>query len=126
MSDSISIFTKIINREIPATIQYEDEDFIAINDISPKAPVHVLIIPKKQYETLEQVDLEDEAFHAQLLNTVRKVAKKLNISENYKVFLNVGKKVQQVHHIHVHLTGGWDQAASIEKIEEEAATLINE
>lgn len=124
MSDSI--FTKIINREIPATFQYEDDNFIAINDISPKAPVHVLVIPKKQYETLEMVNLEDTTFHAQLLIAVRKVAEKMNISENYKVFINVGKKVQQVHHIHVHVTGGWDQEESIEKIEDEAAALINE
>lgn len=124
MSDSI--FTKIINREIPATIQYEDDDFIAINDISPKAPVHVLVIPKKQYETLEMVDLADAAFHARLLITVRKVAKKMNISDNYKIFINVGKRVQQVHHIHVHVTGGWNQKKSIEDIENEAAALINE
>lgn len=124
MSDSI--FTKIINREIPATIQYEDDDFIAINDISPKAPVHVLVIPKKQYETLEMVDLDDASFHAKLLITVRKVAEKMNISDNYKIFMNVGKRVQQVHHIHVHVTGGWNQKKSIEDIENEAAALINE
>lgn len=125
MPNTDSIFTKIINREIPATIQYEDDSFIAINDISPKAPVHVLVVPKKPYQTLEEVDLEDAAFHAELLKVVRIVAKKMNISDNYKIFMNVGKKVQQVHHIHVHVTGGWDQEATIEKIESDAAELIN-
>lgn len=120
-----SIFTKIINREIPATIQYEDDNFIAVNDISPKAPVHVLVIPKKPYQTLEDVSLTDTTFHAELLTIVRKVAKKMQIEDNYKIFMNVGKKVQQVHHIHVHVTGGWDKKASIQEIEDKAAELIN-
>ncbi len=119
-----SIFTKIIRREIPATIHYEDENFIAIEDIHPKAPIHVLVIPKKQYETLEMVDLDDDVFYAQLLKTVRIVAQKMGIAENYKIFMNVGKKVQQVHHIHVHVTGGWNSQKSIEAIEAEAAELI--
>ena len=123
MSDSI--FTKIIQREIPATIQYEDDAFIAIDDINPKAPVHVLIIPKKPYQTLEAVDLSDTDFHAQILLVARKVAKKMNIAENYKLFMNVGERVQEVHHIHLHLTGGWQQEKTIDEIEDEAATLIN-
>ena len=123
MSDSI--FTKIIQREIPATIRYEDDAFIAIDDINPKAPVHVLIIPKKPYQTLEAVDLSDTDFHAQILLVARKVAKKMNIAENYKLFMNVGERVQEVHHIHLHLTGGWQQEKTIDEIEDEAATLIN-
>ncbi|MCB9800689.1 MAG: HIT domain-containing protein [Pseudomonadales bacterium] len=120
-----SIFTKIIAREIPATIRYEDDEFIAIDDINPKAPVHILVIPKKPYSTLEEVSLEDVTFHANLLQTVRKVAAAAGIAENYKIFLNVGKRVQQVHHIHVHVTGGWDTKQSIKTIEDEAAKLIN-
>ena len=123
MSDSI--FTKIIQREIPATIRYEDDAFIAIDDISPKAPVHVLIIPKKPHQTLEAVDPSDTEFHAQILLVARKVAKKMNIAENYKLFMNVGERVQEVHHIHLHLTGGWQQEKTIDEIEDEAATLIN-
>ncbi len=124
MSDSI--FSKIIAREIPATIQYEDDDFIAFNDLYPKAPVHVLIVPKHPYQTLEKVALSNTAFHAGLLQTVRKVAKILDISDNYKIFMNVGSKVQQVQHIHVHLTGGWTKNQDVGAIEEEAAQLINE
>lgn len=124
MSDSI--FSKIIAGEIPATIQYEDDAFIAFNDIHPKAPIHVLIVPKQPYQTLEKVPLEDTQFHADLLQTVRKVAKKIGIADNYKIFMNVGSEVQEVQHIHVHLTGGWSQNTTVDEIEAEAAQLINE
>lgn len=122
---SNSIFTKIINREIPSTIRYEDDDFIAINDLYPKAPVHILIIPKKPYVTLEEVGMDDIQFHAQLLTTARKVAQLVGIGENYKLFMNVGTRVQQVHHIHLHLTGGWPEDKPLKKIEQEAKELIN-
>lgn len=104
-----SIFTKIIKREIPSNIRFEDDDFIVIDDIHPKAPVHVLIIPKKAYESLEAVELEDDLFYAKLLQTARKVAKILNTSDNYKLFMNVGKKVQDVWHLHLHLMGGYQE-----------------
>ena len=109
-----SIFTKIINRQIPATIEYEDDEFIAFRDIHPRAPIHVLLVPKKPYTTLEAVDIEDAGFHARLLQTVRRLAKKLAISDNYKLIMNVGDKMQLVPHVHLHLLGGW------EKPEEEA------
>ncbi len=122
---SESIFTKIINREIPSTILYEDDNFIAINDLYPKAPVHILVIPKKPYVTLEEVAMDDITFHAQLLTTARKVAKLVGIGDNYKLFMNVGTRVQQVHHIHMHLTGGWLEKTPINEIEQEAKELIN-
>jgi len=103
-----SIFTQIINREIPATVEYEDDDFIAFRDIHPGAPVHVLLVPKKEYATLEDVDATDADFHAKLLQTARIVAKKLGIEKNYKLIMNVGAKMQMVPHIHVHIMGGWD------------------
>jgi histidine triad (HIT) family protein len=102
-----SIFTKIINREIPAKICYEDEQFIAFHDISPKAPVHVLLVPKKEYATLEDVSIDDTTFHAQLLTTARKVAQQLGIQENYKIFMNIGRNMQEVYHVHLHIMGGW-------------------
>lgn len=110
MSDSI--FTKVINRELPSTIQYEDDEFIVINDIHPKAPVHVLIIPKKAYQTLEEVEIDDDAFYVKLLKLARRMAKQLNIAENYKLFMNVGNLVQDVPHLHLHLMGGWQQKKS--------------
>lgn len=105
MSDSI--FSKIINKELPATIQHEDDEFIVIDDLYPKAPVHVLIIPKKAYKTLEEVEMNDDAFYAKLLKLARQMAKKLNIADNYKLFMNVGEAVQNVPHVHLHLMGGW-------------------
>ncbi len=104
-----SIFSKIIKGEIPSAVRFEDENFIVINDIYPKAPVHVLIIPKHPYESLEAVDFDNDDFYASLLKTARKVAKDLGISDNYKLFMNVGKNVQDVHHLHLHLMGGFDQ-----------------
>lgn len=102
-----SVFTKIINREIPATIRYEDDEFIAFDDISHKAPVHVLVVPKKPYQTLEEIPLDDDIFHARLLQTARKVAKRMGIQADYRLKINVGKNMQIVHHIHVHVLGGW-------------------
>lgn len=119
MSDA-SIFTKIINREIPANIEYEDDQFIAIHDINPAAPVHILIIPKQEHTTLETIPLEDDQFHAQLLKTARLVAKKAGISENYKLMMNVGKKVQMVQHIHLHLLGGWEGGKTTEELDKES------
>ena len=111
MSDSI--FTKVINRELPSTILFEDDEFIAIKDIYPKAPVHVLIIPKKAYESLEAVDFDNDAFYAKLLKTARLIAKDLGIADNYKLFMNVGKKMQDVPHLHLHLMGGWGKEMKI-------------
>lgn len=106
MSDK-SVFSKIIAREIPATIEYEDDEFIAIRDINPKAPVHVLLVPKTEYKTLESVDFEDDTFHAKLLKLARMIAKKVGIGDNYKLVMNVGTDIQEVHHIHLHIMGGW-------------------
>src|SRR5687768_15401255 len=102
-----SIFTRIINRELPANIQYEDDQFIAFTDIHPKAPVHVLLVTKEQFPSLENVDINNQAIHAQILIVARKVAQKLGIQDNYKLFMNVGKDVQEVHHLHLHILGGW-------------------
>lgn len=104
-----SIFSKIIKKEIPASICFENKEFIVINDIHPKAPVHVLIISKHPYESLEAVDFDDDVFYAKLLKMARQMAKKLGIADNYKLFMNVGKDVQDVQHLHLHLMGGWQQ-----------------
>ncbi len=112
MAEADSIFTKIINREIPAKIEYEDDEFIAFRDIHAKAPVHVLIVPKEPYRSLEKVPVENIDFSAKLLITARKVAKKLGIAQNYKIAMNVGEQVQAVQHLHLHLMGGWPKLTS--------------
>lgn len=121
-----SIFTKIINREIPSNIVYEDEHFIVIHDIKPIAPVHVLVITKQPYKTLEAVDINDITIHAGLLQTARKVAKELGIVDNYKIMMNIGEKVQLIHHIHLHLIGGWDTKKSTQELDAETAKALAE
>lgn len=111
--DNPSIFTKIIEREIPAQIHFEDDEFIAISDIHPLAPVHILLIPKKPYKTLEEVSLDDAPFHARYLQLARQLAQKLGIGENYKIMMNVGEQVQMVQHVHMHIMGGWDQVDNV-------------
>ena len=111
-----TIFTKIINRELPSTIVYEDNKFIAIKDIHPQAPVHILIITKEPLPNLETIDINDLNFHASLVITARKIAHQLNIADNYKLLMNVGVKVQDVQHIHLHLLGGWDVNNSTEEV----------
>ncbi|MBP7875409.1 HIT domain-containing protein, partial [Candidatus Woesebacteria bacterium] len=124
-SDDQSVFTKIINRELPAAIEYEDDEFIVIDNIAPVAPVHVLVIPKKPYRTLEDVEQTDTRFHARMLFVARTVAKKLGISSNYKLFMNVGTKVQAVQHVHLHVTGGWKSTAGKAELDAAGLKLVN-
>ncbi len=118
MSES-SIFTRIINKEIPAKIVYEDDTFLAFHDIHPMAPVHVLLVPKKEHKTLEHVELSDEEFHKNLLLIARQIARELGIQDNYKLIMNVGEQVQQVLHVHLHILGGWEQTKQTEEIDAE-------
>ncbi|MBI5414564.1 histidine triad nucleotide-binding protein [Candidatus Peregrinibacteria bacterium] len=101
-----TIFQKIIDREIPAKIEYEDEDVIVIHDIHPKAPVHLLVIPKKMIPTVMDATEVDEELMGKLIFTAKNVAKKLGLS-GYKLLFNVGKEGGQVvPHVHLHLLGG--------------------
>ena len=103
-----SIFTKIINKEIPADIVYEDHDLIAFNDINPQAPVHVLIVPKKEIKTINDIDDNDKEIIGKIFLTAKKIAKKLNIDKmGYRTVFNCNEHGgQTVYHIHLHLLGG--------------------
>tara|TARA_Y100001960_G_C14189198_1_gene594087 strand:+ start:96 stop:437 length:342 start_codon:yes stop_codon:yes gene_type:complete len=103
-----TIFTKIINKEIPANIVYEDDDFLAFNDISPQAPVHVLIIPKKEIKTVNDIDSSDAAAIGKLFLIAKKIAKQMNIDKDgYRLVMNCNEYGgQSVYHIHLHLIGG--------------------
>ena len=103
-----SLFTKIINREIPADIVYENDDIIAFNDINPQAPVHVLIVPKKEIKTLNHLEVEDQEIIGKMFIAAKKLAKELNIDENgYRTVFNCNDHGgQTVFHIHLHLLGG--------------------
>ena len=98
------IFCKIVNGEIPAKFIYEDEKVVAFNDLNPQAPVHFLVIPKKHYASLNEIDSK-EAF-ADIFSAIPKITAKLGIKE-YRTVVNTGAKAgQTVFHIHVHVMAG--------------------
>ena len=103
-----TIFTKIINKEIPADIIYEDSNYLAFKDISPQAPIHILIIPKKEIATVNDMKKEDSEVFGTLFFIAKQIAKKLNISkEGYRLVMNCNEYGgQTVNHIHLHLIGG--------------------
>jgi histidine triad (HIT) family protein len=103
-----SIFTKIINREIPSAIFYEDELVIAFKDIAPLAPVHILIVPKKEIPTVNDVQPEDEVALGRLFSVARKIAQEQGIAESgYRLIMNCNADGgQEVFHLHLHLLGG--------------------
>ncbi len=106
MSDTI--FTKIINREIPAKIIYEDEHAIAFHDISAQAPTHVLVIPKKPIQSLQTATEADQHLLGRLQLVIVQVAQQLGIAESgYRVVTNIGSDGgQSVPHLHYHILGG--------------------
>jgi histidine triad (HIT) family protein len=103
-----TIFSRIIAKEIPANIVYEDDLVLAFKDISPQAPTHILIIPKKEIPTLNDVTAEDETTLGHLFIVAAKIAKEQGIDESgYRVMVNVNKDGgQEVFHLHMHLLGG--------------------
>ncbi|ANV84899.1 histidine triad nucleotide-binding protein [Picosynechococcus sp. PCC 7003] len=104
MSDTI--FGKIIRREIPADIVYEDDLVLAFRDVNPQAPVHILVIPKKPISMLTAADDTDQALLGHLLLTVKKIAHQENLDKGYRVVINTGEDGgQTVFHLHLHLLG---------------------
>lgn len=98
-----TLFTKIIDRKIPADIVYEDDKIIVIKDINPEAKIHLLIIPKKEIPTINDLDTQDRELLADMFFLAKKLAADLGISEWYKLNFNVWEKEQDVMHIHLHL-----------------------
>lgn len=109
-----TIFTKIIKREIPADIVFENDDVLAFKDINPLAPVHILIIPKKQIPTINDVEEGDAMLMGKIILAAREIAKAQRIAEDgYRLVFNCNENGgQTVFHIHCHLIGGkklkWD------------------
>ena len=102
-----TLFKKIINREIPADIVYEDELSLAFKDINPQAPVHVLIIPKKPIEKLSDANIEDQALLGHLMLVAGKIAEQLNLDNTFRIIINNGAGAgQSVFHLHLHLMSG--------------------
>lgn len=102
-----TIFSKIISREIPADIVYEDEQCLAFRDVSPQAPVHVLLIPKKPIVSLDDFQQDDSELAGHLLMKVPEIAKQLNLSNGYRTVINTGEEGgQSVFHLHIHILAG--------------------
>ena len=102
------VFCKIVKKEIPAEIVYEDEKIIAFKDIKPVAPVHILIIPKKHIPTVDYLEEKDRELIGELFLVAQKIAREQGISERgYRLLTNVGEDAgQTVDHLHFHLIGG--------------------
>lgn len=112
------IFCKIVNKEIPTEIIFEDELVMAFNDIFPVASIHVLIIPKRHIESVNQLTEtdKDEKLMGRLITVAKKIAEKRGIAERgYKLLIRTGKEGgQEVPHIHLHLMGGeWKKKPGI-------------
>jgi histidine triad (HIT) family protein len=103
-----SVFTKIINKKLPATIEYEDEDVIAFIPLRLQAPVHLLIVPKKEIYTINDATKEDTYLLGKLISVAKSLAKEKGIAETgYRLAINTNEDSgQSVFHIHVHLLGG--------------------
>ena len=102
-----TLFSRIIAREIPADIVYEDDLCLAFRDINPQAPTHVLVIPKKEIPRLIDAKEEDQALLGHLLLAAGKIARQLNVGDAFRLAINNGEQAgQSVLHLHLHLLAG--------------------
>jgi histidine triad (HIT) family protein len=102
------LFCKIVNKEIPASIVYEDNRVLAFNDINPQAPTHILVIPKKHVAGVAQLAAADESLVGYLFTVLQKLARDMGIEQSgYRIVANNGRDAgQAVGHLHFHLLGG--------------------
>ena len=101
------LFLKIINKEIPANIIYEDDDILAFEDINPQAPTHILIIPKKHIAKLSDVDISDQKLLGHMLIKASEIAVNLKLDNTFRLVINNGAHAgQSVFHLHMHLLSG--------------------
>jgi len=102
------LFCKIKNKAVPAEIIYEDDDFLSFKDINPRAPIHLLIIPKKHIPSVNYLDSKDKELIGKLFLIASKIAKKKKVfNKGYRLIINVGKDAgQAVDHLHLHLLAG--------------------
>jgi len=102
------IFCKIVKKEIPSDIVYEDKKIIAFKSIEPVVPVHLLIIPKKHIPTVDHLEIKDKELIGELFLIAQKIAREQRVSESgYRLIINIGRDAgQTVEHLHLHLLGG--------------------
>ena len=104
MSDCI--FCKIVNKEIPANVVYEDDQIMCFHDVAPQAPVHVLLIPKKRIPSMDDVQEEDKELMGHMMVKIKEIAQLLDLQNGYRVVNNCGEDgMQTVDHIHFHIMG---------------------
>ena len=109
MATTETLFTKIINREIPADIVYEDELCLAFRDINPQAPLHVLLIPKTPIAKLSESTASDQTLLGHLLHTAPKIAEQQGYQNVFRLVVNNGEEAgQTVFHLHLHILAGRD------------------
>lgn len=102
-----TLFERIMDREIPATIIHEDDQCIVFRDINPQAPTHVLVVPRKPIATLDDVSEDDAALASHLLLVAKKIAADEGLADGYRIVINCGADGgQSVDHLHMHLLGG--------------------
>lgn len=108
MSEPSCIFCRIARGEIPSKLAHEDQDVVAFHDIDPKAPVHVLVVPRKHIASIAQLDDADAALIGRLFTVARDLASTLRIQKGgYRMVINAGPDAgQSVDHVHLHLLGG--------------------
>ena len=97
------LFCQIANKEVPAEIVYQDDKILAFKDITPKAPVHLLIIPKKHIPSVDNLEIQDKTLMGELILVAQKIARQNNL-KGYKLLINVGREGGQIiDHLHLHL-----------------------
>ena len=102
-----TIFAQIIDREIPADIVYEDEYALAFHDVSPVAPIHILVVPKKPIARIADAEQDDTELLGHLCQVARKLAVSLDVADAYRLVINNGADAcQTVFHLHIHLLAG--------------------
>lgn len=102
-----TVFGKIINGELPADKVFENENVVAFKDINPSAPVHILIVPKKEIPDLQSVKAEDLPLISEMVSVAQQLAERFGISDGYRLLTNNGEQAGQVvFHLHFHLIGG--------------------
>jgi histidine triad (HIT) family protein len=102
------IFCQIVSRELPAEILFEDKHLVVFRDINPEAPIHLLIVPKTHFDSLNSLDEKTAPIGAQMFLTAKKMAESQGIQSGYKILINCGREAgQAIRHLHMHLMGGW-------------------
>ncbi|MDR0423010.1 MAG: histidine triad nucleotide-binding protein [Rickettsiales bacterium] len=106
--DRDNVFYKVIKKEIPSKVVYEDDEVLAINDIAPKAPIHILVLPKKEFVSFDDfVKNSPTEEVASFFKKAQEIAEK-NVAGDYRIVGNCGEKSgQEVFHFHLHILGGW-------------------